>query len=130
MKLIALSAAVIIGAASTAAADPIFGIWQTAGDDNGHFGHIELSACGDKVCGVLVRAYDETGAQIDSANVGRQLVWDMENIGGGEYDHGKVYSPDRDKTYNGEMELTGDQLNVKGCVLGFCRSGGVWQRVN
>ena len=27
---------------SSAAADPIYGLWQTIPDDNGNFGHIEV----------------------------------------------------------------------------------------
>lgn len=131
MKRFGLIAALTFGIAGVASAqDAIFGTWQTIPDDNGNYGHIQIGACADKICGVLVRAYNGAGEQIESENVGRALVWDMENVGGGEYDNGKVYSPDRDKTYNGEMELSGDQLNVKGCVLGICRSGGVWTRVN
>ena len=44
--------------------------------------------------------------------------------------YGKVWSPDRDKTYSGKLVLSGNSLNVKGCVFGVCRSGGKWKRVN
>lgn len=130
MKKIAWAALGFVAMAGTAMADPIHGTWQTIPDDNGHYGHIEISACGSAVCGALVRAYDGAGTQLETDNVGKRLVWDMENIGGGEYDNGKVYSPDRDKTYNGEMELSGNSLTVKGCVFGICRSGGTWSRVH
>ena len=50
------------------------------------------------------------------------------NAGGGSY-KGKVWSPDRDKTYNSRLELTGDTLKVSGCVLGICRDGGSWSRL-
>jgi uncharacterized protein (DUF2147 family) len=27
------------------------------------------------------------------------------------------------------MQLSGDNLSVRGCVLGICRNGGTWTRV-
>ncbi|WP_107497525.1 DUF2147 domain-containing protein [Thalassobius sp. I31.1] len=130
MKKIALAALGLVAMAGAAMADPIHGTWQTIPDDNGHYGHIEISACGSAVCGTLVRAYDSAGTQLETDNVGKRLVWDMENTGDGNYDNGKVYSPDRDKTYNGDMQLSGNSLTVRGCVFGICRSGGTWSRVN
>jgi uncharacterized protein (DUF2147 family) len=129
MKRIAF--AIVFGlAAGAAAADPAAGVWQTAPDDNGNFGHVELTACGAALCGTLVRAYDASGKEIASPNVGRRIVWDMAPKGGGQYAGGKVYSPDRDKTYNGRLTLTERGLAVEGCVLGICRDGGTWRRVN
>jgi uncharacterized protein (DUF2147 family) len=129
MKRIAF--AIVFGlAAGAAAADPAAGVWQTAPDDNGNFGHVEVTACGAALCGTLVRAYDASGKEIASPNVGRRIVWDMAPKGGGQYAGGKVYSPDRDKTYNGRLTLTERGLAVEGCVLGICRDGGTWRRVN
>lgn len=111
------------------AADPVEGIWQTKPDDNGNFGHIEIKPCGPAFCGTLIKAFDPAGAPVESPNVGRQIVWDMMATGDGNYEDGKVWSPDRDKTYNSYMVLQGDGLSVKGCVLGICRDGGTWSRV-
>jgi uncharacterized protein (DUF2147 family) len=114
---------------SAAFADPVEGLWQTRPDDNGNFGHVEIVPCGPAFCGTLVKAFDGSGAEVDSPNVGRQIVWDMVAYPDGVYDDGKIYAPDRDKTYNGEMVLSGDSLTVSGCVLGICREGGSWTRV-
>jgi len=111
------------------AADPMEGIWQTAKDDNGNFGHIQISTCGDRLCGVLVRSFNPDGSPLDSENVGKRIVWDMQPQGDGKYARGKVWSPDRDKTYNSRMVMSGDTVTVRGCVLGICRDGGTWQRV-
>jgi uncharacterized protein (DUF2147 family) len=127
MKPLTIAAAILF--AGAAYADPVEGTWQTSKDDNGNFGHIEVGMCGSAVCGTLVRAYNGAGEQIDTPNVGRQIIWDMEPNGDGTYGGGKVYSPDRDKTYSSKMTLAGDRLNVKGCVLGICRDGGKWARV-
>ena len=128
MKRILLAAAIAL-APVAALADPIVGTWQTIKDDNGNYGNIEVSECGSKICGVLVQSFDSAGKPFKSSNQGRKLIWDMKNMGGGRYGGGKVYSPDRDKTYNGKLVLSGNSLDVKGCVLGICRSGGKWKRV-
>lgn len=129
-KSITAAAIALLVGTSGLAADPIFGTWQTIKDDNGNYGHIKIAACGSAICGTLVRSFDSAGQPLDTPNNGRQLIWDMESKGGGKYAGGKVYSPDADKTYNSQLELSGASLNVKGCVLGICRSGGTWTRVN
>jgi uncharacterized protein (DUF2147 family) len=124
-----LYAALIASLGTAALADPVEGTWQTRPDDNGNYGHVEITPCGAAFCGTLVKAFDSAGNQVDSPNVGRQIVWDMVAYADGQYDDGKIYAPDRDKTYNGEMVLSGDSLTVSGCVLGICREGGTWSRV-
>lgn len=127
-----LIAAAVLGlsmAGAAWAADPIVGNWRTIADDNGNSGLISVSECGAKICGVLVKSYDKNGKAFKSENQGRKLIWDMVNTGGGGYGKGKVYSPDRDKTYSGKLKLAGNKLTVQGCVLGICRNGGTWSRV-
>ena len=128
MNKLVLSFALLF-AAGAAFADPVEGVWKTKPDDNGNFGHIDVKPCGPAFCGTLIKAFDGTGTQIDSPNVGKKIIWDMVAYGDGAYDDGQVWSPDRDKTYNSEMQLTGDSLAVKGCVFGVCRDGGTWTRV-
>jgi uncharacterized protein (DUF2147 family) len=114
---------------TAALADPVEGIWQTVKDDNGNFGHVEIKPCGQAFCGTLIQAFDSAGKPRESDNIGRQIVSDMVPYADGLYDDGQIYSPDRDKTYNGDMTLAGDKLSVRGCVLGICRDGGTWARV-
>jgi len=130
MKTLLTAAAFSLIAATGAFADPVFGTWQTTKDDNGNYGRINVSACGGKICGVLTNSFDSSGKAFKSENQGRKLIWDMVNTGGGNYAKGKAYSPDRDKTYNGKLKLSGNKLTVQGCVLGVCRDGGTWSRVN
>jgi uncharacterized protein (DUF2147 family) len=129
MKHIAIAALLAL-AAGTALADPVEGTWKTKADDNGHFGWVQIEPCGPAFCGTLVKAFDETGAEIASPNIGKKIVWDMVAQGEGAYGDGKIWSPDRDKTYNSKMQLSGDALQVSGCVFGICRDGGTWGRVN
>ena len=129
MRQIAMTAAALMALATTAFADPLEGLWQTAQDDNGNFGHIQVAPCGAALCGTLVRSFDANGAEMATANIGRQIISETVASGDGQY-RGKVWSPDRDKTYNSRLQLSGDSLAVSGCVFGICRDGGTWARVN
>ena len=131
MKKIALAAAMLAALAAPAFADPVEGMWKTKPDDNGNFGYIQMAPCGDRFCGTLIKSFGPDGKPFASPNIGKRIVWDMVAQGGGAYGDGKVWSPDRDKTYNSKLALTGDSLAVSGCVLGglICRNGGNWTRV-
>jgi uncharacterized protein (DUF2147 family) len=132
MKKFALLAALIctgVVTAGAAGADPIEGMWKTKADDNGHSGYVSVVPCGTKFCGTLVKSFDAAGKEMQSPNIGKQIIWDMVAKGNGAYGDGKVWSPDRDKTYNSKLQLTGDALAVSGCVFVICRDGGTWQRV-
>ena len=114
---------------SSAAADPIYGLWQTIPDDNGNFGHIEVQDCDGTICGVLMKSFDGSGKSIESDSIGKRIIWNMKAKGDGKYGGGKIWSPDRDKTYASKLELVGDMLKVSGCVFVVCRDGGTWTRV-
>jgi uncharacterized protein (DUF2147 family) len=129
MKHLMIALATLAFAATAAAADPVEGLWKTKPDDNGKFGHVQIVPCGPAFCGTLVKAFDSAGTEIDSPNVGKRIIWDMVAYGDGAYGDGKLYAPDRDKTYNSKMQLSGDGLAVSGCVFGICRDGGTWARV-
>ncbi len=122
MRKTTLAAALLSLFTMPALADPAHGIWKTKPDDNGNFGHVRMQTCSNgKICGGLIAAFDGSGQQMESPNIGRAIVWDMEPQSGGEYRNGKVWAPDRDRTYNSRMELRGNTLGVSGCVLGICR---------
>ena len=123
---IGLVAAALAGPAS---ADPVLGTYQTQPGDEGNFAHVEIYQCEASICGVIRKAFDGAGKQIESDTVGKRMIWGMKAQGGGKYGKGKIWAPDRDKTYNSRMELAGSTLKVSGCVLGICR-GQTWQRVN
>ena len=127
MKLMTLAAGLVL-AASAAFADPVEGTWKTQPGDDGNYGLVTISACGAEICGVLGQGYDASGTKIASPNIGRQMIWGMKPEGNGSYKGGKIWAPDRDKTYNSRMTLNGNQLKVEGCVLGICR-GQTWTRV-
>lgn len=128
--LLTFAAATLMATASYA--DDVFGTWKTAPDDNGRTGHIKVGLCSNgKICGQLVQGFDENGKKSASPHDGKLIIWDMEPQGDGKYGNGKVWAPDRDKTYNSKMELVdNNNLKISGCILMICRDGGVWSRVN
>lgn len=122
MRKSTLAAALLTLFTMPALADPAHGVWKTKPDDNGNFGHVRMQTCSNgKICGGLIAAFDGSGQQMESPNIGRAIVWDMEPQSGGQYRNGKVWAPDRDRTYNSRMELRGNTLGVSGCILGICR---------
>ncbi len=129
-KLTLAAAAALLALAAPAAADPVHGMWKTQPDDNGNFGHVRMQTCSNGlICGGLVAAFDSSGSQVESENIGRAIVWDMEPQGDGTYRDGRIWAPDRNRTYSSRMELRGNELGVSGCVMGFCREQ-VWTRQN
>jgi uncharacterized protein (DUF2147 family) len=124
---LALAASLL--AAPAFAADPAEGLWKTRPDDNGNFGHVRIYPCEAALCGVIAAAFDGAGTPVTSPNVGKRMLWDMAPEGGGAYSGGKIWAPDRDRTYSSKMSLSGDTLSVAGCVAGglICRDQ-VWTR--
>ncbi|WP_159807752.1 DUF2147 domain-containing protein [Litoreibacter roseus] len=129
MNKLVLALGAVLVSAGFAAADPLEGQWRTAKDDNGNSGLIDVAPCGNALCGTLIRSYNSAGQQIQSEHTGRRIISATTPSGGGKY-RGKVFSPDRGKTYNSKLQLNGNTLKVSGCVFGICRDGGTWQRVN
>ena len=128
MKKLMMTVALVL-AAGAAQANPLVGTWKTAPDDNGNFGHVQVKACGAAFCGTLVKAFDGSGKELQSDNVGKKIIRGMVSYPDGLYDDGKVWSPDRNKTYDSDMTLSGNTVKVRGCVMGICRNGGTWTKV-
>ncbi|MEQ8899807.1 MAG: DUF2147 domain-containing protein [Roseovarius sp.] len=126
-KLVMMSAALSL-MGGMAMAEPLLGTWQTAKDDNGNSGLIEVKPCGNALCGELVKSFDANGQEMASENNGRNIISETVPVGDGQYE-GKLYAPDRDKTYSSKLELQGDRLKVSGCVMFICREGGTWKKV-
>ena len=129
MRYLVLAASMAL--AGAAQADPVAGLWKTAPGDTGGYLHVAMAPCGSAVCGTIKAAFDGSGAPYaDYEHLGKQLVWDMAAEGSGAYGGGKIWAPDRDKTYASKMRLSGAALEVKGCVAGglICR-GQTWTRV-
>lgn len=121
-------AALSIWTGSSLAAEPILGLWASPPDNKGQTGIVEVKPCGTAYCGKLIKAYDPSGKQIVTPNVGRQLIWGMKPAGGGKYADGRAYVPVFGADFPAKMELKGNTLKVSGCKVGLCKSQ-TWKRV-
>lgn len=96
-----LSAAVFLAIACTpvshafAASDPT-GVWI---NDTGR-GAVEIKNCGKALCGHVVWVKDPN----DTKGCGKQIIGDAQSVGGGVWDNGWVYSPEKRKNF--DVELT------------------------
>ena len=71
-----------VGFVGAAFADPLEGNWRTPTDDNGNSGLVQVAPCGAALCGTLVQAFDGSGAQMQSPNIGRQIIYSGPVTGG------------------------------------------------
>ena len=114
--------------AAPALAD-IAGTWKTEPGDTGGYLHVAIAPCGDKVCGTIQSAFNAAGEAIaDYDHAGKPIIWGMRPKSDRQWNKGKIWAPDRDKTYSSKMELNGDVLKVSGCVAIICRAQN-WTRV-
>lgn len=127
-----LLAGVLSLSATMALADVANGTWKTEPGDTGGYLHVTIANCGAALCGTIAKAFDGSGAVSgDYEHLGKKMIWNMKSSGDGDYSGGKIWAPDKDKTYKSKMSLSGNELTVKGCVAGgaICR-GQTWTRVN
>jgi uncharacterized protein (DUF2147 family) len=128
MTIRATVAALALLLPASLAADPLEGVWLTTPGTDGHRGLIQVAPCGSKLCGTVIGAVLADGSKASEGGaIGRQIIWDTVHKGNGVYS-GKVYAPDRDKTYTSKLILTGNGLSVSGCFMGVCREDGIWAR--
>ncbi|MEL7277431.1 MAG: DUF2147 domain-containing protein [Pseudomonadota bacterium] len=131
MKTFIAAALLVLGPAIAHAAD-VEGTWATETNEDGNYLEVTVHPCpsdGAKMCGTIDRAMGPSGPQPGYEHEGRQMISDMEPNGANRYANGKIWAPDTDKTYSSNMQLNGNVLTVKGCVLFICR-GQDWSRVN
>ena len=112
--------AVAINLPTLAAADPIEGVWKTEPDRKDLISHIKITACGDKFCGQILSAYDKSGKEVQTPNIGKKLFWDVSSEGSGTYGGGEFWVPLLDVEAVPQMTLQGDTLKVKGCEHHLC----------
>jgi len=111
------------------AKDSIVGVWQTEPDRKELTSHIEVAPCGTGYCGRVLRAFDPTGAEVTTRNIGRMLFWDMKPQDNGTFGGGAAYVPILNvTTSNVALTLSGELLEVKGRV-GLMRGTQVWTRL-
>jgi len=103
------------------------GVWQTEPMGLGGYAHVRIAPCegrSDRLCGRIERIISSKREDL----VGVQLLRDMAAKGADRWGGGDIYSPDKDRYYSSQMILTGDGLEVKGCIAALCKSQR-WARV-
>ncbi len=107
-KVVLAAAAVMTAAAglSLAADDAVLGVWL---DHTGR-GAVEITECGDAVCGKVVWVADAK----NSEGCGLEILGDVKPMGDGTYDEGWIYDPDRDAKFSVELTPQGNKLSVHG----------------
>ncbi len=124
-------------AVAPAAANPS-GDWMTPEGKS----RVRVTPCGQGVCATIVWLKEPNGANgapkrdihnQDASRRGRAIVGLALMSGmtpdGPDKWKGRIYNPEDGKTYRATMELSGDRLDVSGCVAVFCKSQ-VWRRAN
>lgn len=104
-----------------AAADPT-GIWL---NDTGR-GAVEITECGDALCGKVVWVKNTA----DADGCGKQIIGNVKSMGGGRWDGGWIYSPERGRKYNVELTpLSNGNLRVTGYAgMRFLSKTMIWTK--
>lgn len=96
---------------------------------------IRLTPCGeDRMCGIVTWASEKAKADARRGGtenlVGANLFRDFRRVEPGVY-KGRVFVPDMNRTFAGQIRIQGDSMIGKGCVLGglFCKQQ-VWTRIS
>ncbi len=112
MKRLVIAVAARAAIANIAfAQDPIVGSWKTELGDTA-----EIASCGSGYC-IILKSGRHAGKQIGTF-AGRN----------GSYE-GKITDPDANKTYDGSVTVSGNALELKGCVLKVVCESQTWPRL-
>jgi uncharacterized protein (DUF2147 family) len=108
MLLAATAAAMtFIPFAGAQASPDVTGVWI---NDTGR-GAVEIKPCGKALCGHVVWVKDTN----DAKGCGKQIIGDAQSSGGGVWDGGWIYSPEKRKNYDVELKpLSDGTLRVVG----------------
>jgi uncharacterized protein (DUF2147 family) len=121
------------GLASAEAADPT-GDWRVADG----VANIRVAQCNGSMWGAV--SWEQTPGGRDTNNpdvskknrptLGMPILIDMKKKAGVDQWKGQVYNAKDGQLYSSTITPTGtDQLEIKGCVLGFLCGGETWSRV-
>lgn len=111
----------LAGSASANAPAPPEGVWL---DHTGR-GAVEIRRCGATLCGHLVWLKD----QVNQNLCGTKIIGDVKPIGGGRWDNGWIYSPERESRFDVELTpLKSGKLRVLGYAgVKFLSETMIWQ---
>jgi uncharacterized protein (DUF2147 family) len=121
------------GLITAKAADPT-GDWRVADG----VASIRVAQCNGSMWGVVVWEKEPGGRDSNNPDVSKKnrptlampILLDMKKKAGADQWEGQVYNAKDGQTYSATITPTGsDQLEIKGCVLGFLCGGETWTRV-
>jgi uncharacterized protein (DUF2147 family) len=119
--------AVLAGPAVASAKSPIEGHWK-----NGNM-EVVIAPCGGDLCGTVVKASAKQQAKAERGSdtdlIGARLVKNIEPTGPKSY-RATVFLADRNIYARGTiMQVSNDQLRVRGCVLAIICKSKTWARI-
>ena len=134
--LVALAGALMVATPIAAQAGgggalPVASEWRNPRDTV----RIRLTPCGqDRMCGIVTWASDKAKADARRGGteqlVGANLFRDFRRVAPGQY-KGRVFVPDLNRTFSGHMQIKGDSMIGKGCILaGLICKQQVWTRIS
>jgi uncharacterized protein (DUF2147 family) len=127
------SAIVLASVSSAFAADPT-GDWRVADG----VANIRVAQCNGSMWGVVSWEKEAGGRDTNNPDpakkarptLGMPILIDMKKKAGADQWEGQVYNAKDGKFYSSTITPTGtDQLEIRGCVLGFLCGGETWTRV-
>jgi uncharacterized protein (DUF2147 family) len=116
------------------AADPT-GDWKVADG----VANIRVAECNGDMWGVVAWEQQPGGRDTNNPDVSKQsrptlgmpILIDMKKKPGGDQWEGQVYNAKDGKSYSSTIKPIGtDQLEIRGCVMGFLCGGETWTRVS
>ena len=122
MKTALLIASVLAaGATSVASAADIDGNWSRS---DGR-ARVKIARCGGDIC--ATNTWIRPGTP--SEKTGDVLVMKVRKVSDGRYS-GSAFDPQRDMSYKITLDVSGDRMTSKGCILGglLCKGVG-WTRI-
>ena len=127
------SVIVLAGVAPALAADPT-GDWRVADG----VANIRVAQCNGSMWGVVAWEKEAGGRDANNPDpakkarptLGMPILIDMKKKAGADQWEGQVYNAKDGRLYSSTITPTGtDQLEIRGCVLGFLCGGESWTRV-
>lgn len=126
----AMIAALILAAVTPVSPQAaVIGIWHNPKNSVA----VKTGACGDKLCGWVIRASEKAKTDVASKGypplLGTALLRDYKASGKGRWS-GQVYVPDMGRAFGSTVTMIdADTINVRGCLIGgfICKSQ-IWRR--
>ncbi len=116
-------------ASATATATPVDGVWHNPKNSVA----VRAGACGDRLCGWVVRANDAAQADAHDGGtptlIGTALLREYRPSGRNTWS-GTIFVPDMGRSFGSTLALVdANTISVKGCLIGgfLCKSQ-IWRR--